>query len=386
MGLRGASDLIDATRTEADKNRVVSAAKAVQKAPTKDPQRDANEDPITAAQLAALDVQARVKVAQERVSQVKNKKKDDPLDMTTKTMITSAVSGIQDARESIDSAVTRVKAGGETLAAALNAVNSLQAKFKTASEKAGDAESALASATDKINEDLAARLKALGEELSGDPDANSQAQALLDALDKIAKPLAQTEARAREFAEKAGAIQKKAESTQTDVPGEVGEAESLFNSLTALAQEAQKRIKADPAPADAVGSVDVLVKLLTDNSADKPKQLIGELKKKDEWTATGDGNKARSYGNAEKLVGQAAAILKQVQAAASAQALEDKPPSTPGMGACPPLTMEFLVTLLNGLERNPNLRRIQRYLTSEVAEVPAPVPYTSNSKWLGSPH
>ncbi|MGI8425448.1 MAG: hypothetical protein ACR2M4_02400, partial [Actinomycetota bacterium] len=216
--------------------------------------------------------------------------------------------------------------------------------------------------------------------LTGDPNANSQAQALVDALDRIAKPLAQTQAKAKDFEEKARAIQKKAESTQSDVPGEVGEAESIFNSLTGLAQDSQQRITADSILVDAVGRVNELVGLLTDVNADKPTDLLKELKKKDQWTEAGDGNKGKSYVNAEKLVSQTAEILRRTQAAANV--VDYARSASPGMGAWPPLTMHVLLTLLKGLERNANLRRIQRYLTIEISEVPPPGAYKSNIDWL----
>lgn len=373
MGLRGASHLIEATQNEADKRCVVAAAQALQKAPIK--------DPMTLAQLDAARIQLKVKAALERVSQVKDKKKDDPLDGIIKTNITAAVSAVRDATELVDSAVTRVKGQGEMPAAALDATNSLQAKFKTASEKASDVEKALATAQDKVTtEDLASALKTLGDVLTGDPNANSQAQALVDALDRIAKPLAQTQAKAKDFEEKARAIQKKAESTQSDVPGEVGEAESIFNSLTGLAQDSQQRITADSILVDAVGRVNELVGLLTDVNADKPTDLLKELKKKDQWTEAGDGNKGKSYVNAEKLVSQTAEILRRTQAAANV--VDYARSASPGMGAWPPLTMHVLLTLLKGLERNANLRRIQRYLTIEISEVPPPGAYKSNIDWL----
>lgn len=367
LGLRGASDLLDATRDEEGKRKVMAAAQALQKPPA--------EDPILLAEIAALRVQRQVKDAQEKVSKAKDKKENDPLDEETKKNITSAVSAVRDAKTLADQAVARVKAGDEMLAAALDAANSLQTKINTASEKANDVEKALASAQDKVvTADLAAKLKALWEALAGDQDANSQAQTLVD---KITKPLAQTKATAKEFEEKSKKIQETAEKPQDKVPGAVAAAESLFNKFMELAKDAQKQIKADSNLADAIGSVNDLVKLLTDESADKPKKLLEALKKEDQWTAAGDG-KAKSYSDAEKLVEQAGEILKQVQA--TAKAVEDARAAVKKVSV-PPLTLEVLETILKGLERNANLRRIERYLTIEANEVESPGEYTPNNEW-----
>ncbi len=382
LGLRGASDLIDATRTAVGKRKVVTAAQAVQE--------EAAEDPLVLAQLAALRAQLEVKEGQEKAGQAKDelKEKDEnaALEPAARTTITSAVAAVRGAKALANEAVKRVKAGGDALSAALDAANSLQAKLKTASEKADKVEKALESAQDKVTQDLKDKTSAVADVLTGAPDACSQAEALVGALDKIAKPLAKTEAKAGEFKEKAEAIKEKSKSTQDDVPEEIEEAETLFNNLIELAQDAQKQIKADSTLAEVFEAVDELVKLLSDEGEDKPKKLLGDkkLKKKDQWITAGSEGKAKSHSDAEKLAEKAAEILEQVQA--SAKAVEDARAATTGTAVGPPLTMEVLDTILEGLERNANLRRVQRYLTEETAGVKAPRRYTSNVEWLnGTP-
>ena len=60
-------------------------------------------------------------------------------------------------------------------------------------------------------------VQALRNKLAEDPTAESQAKELVDALHKIAEPLATSEAKAKEFEDKVKALQEKAEERQTTV-------------------------------------------------------------------------------------------------------------------------------------------------------------------------
>jgi hypothetical protein len=333
------------------------------------------------AQLAALRAQLKVKDMGETASKVKGKKKDDD---TADIMF--ALTSVWDARKLVDNAHGQIKAGGDTLKDALDAANSLQAKLKTASAKADEVEKALKAVTDnKVSEQLQAALKALGETITTEPNADSQAQALVDAMDQIANPLLNTESKAKEFQEKVEEINKKAVSgAQTDVPQEVKDAETIFTALTALAQEAQTRIKADTSLEDATDDVNELVKLLTHNGEDKPKKILADtrLKARDQWIAVGEDNKAKAYGDAQKLAEQAKQILDLTQA--GAKAVKKARSKATSASAHPALTMEVLEVILVSLERNPNLRRIQRYLTLETEGVPKmECKYITNLRWLG---
>jgi hypothetical protein len=122
---------------------------------------------------------------------------------------------------------------------------------------------------------------------------------------------------------------------------------------------------------------------LTDAGEDKPKKLLGDerLKKKEQWTSAGDDNKAKAYEDGQKLFEQAEQTLTLVQA--GAKAVKEARAAAASAGAAPVLTMEVLETILRGLERNANLRRVQRYLTEETAEIPRPREYQLNIEWLG---
>jgi|GEM_PF-3413445 len=377
IGLRGASDLVDATKDEAGKLMVVLAAQAVQ--------ATVGEDPMPLAQLAALRAQLKVKAAQDKVDKVKGKTKanSDNLDG-----IAPALAAVRDAKTLVDEALKNVKGGGDALKDALDPANSLQAKFKSAGEKADETEKALKAVTDnKVSDDLEKALIALGAKLSGPPDANTQATDLTDALDEIANPLAETVQKAVAFQENAEAISKKAEAAvQPDgAPPEVKQAVDSLASLTSLAEAAQKQINADSSLEEVVVIMDKLVKLLTDEGDEMPKKLLGDekLNKKEQWTAaiSESDKKAKAYEDAQKLMERAQQILAQAREGEKTL-LKARSKASAATGGSPPLTPQVLGVILKGLERNPNLRRIQRYLTEETASIAQPREYRSNIDWL----
>ena len=206
-------------------------------------------------------------------------------------------------------------------------------------------------------------------------------------LDKIAQPLLETGQRAEEFQKKAEAIvqeaSKGARTAEPKVPTEVTDITGLLTKLTTSAENAKQRIGADATLADASDEVDALVKLLADDGDDKPKKLLSDdrLKKEDQWTAVGDDQKAKAYADAQKLVEVAKQISALVEAG-DAAIKKARATATLPSGA-PPLTMEILETILLGLEHNPNLRRIHRYLREATAEVmPSTSRNCTNVEWL----
>jgi hypothetical protein len=371
MGLRGASNLVDATKDPAGKLRVVLAAQTLRGTIV--------EDPIAPAQLAGMRAQLKVKDAQQKVSLVKGRQQNDSTDG-----IAAAMEAVRLAKWLVDDARDQVKAGGDKLTDALDAATVLHSTFKTISAKADEAGKELRAVTDnKVSESLKTALQALGDKFTED-DAK-QAETLVGELDKIAQPLLETGQMAREFQKKAEAIAQKATSVGTAVPTEVGDITKLLTKLTELAQNAKQRIGSDIILSDASDEVDTLVNLLTDDGENKPKKLLSDdrLNKVDQWTAVGDGQKAKAYADAQKLV----EVAKQISALVEAgdTAIKKARATATFPSAAPPLTMEILETILLGLEHDPNLRRIHRYLREATAEI---VPSTSrdrtNVEWLSS--
>jgi hypothetical protein len=362
---------VDATKDPAGKLRVVLAAQTLRGTIV--------EDPIAPAQLAGMRAQLKVKDAQQKVSLVKGRQQNDSTDG-----IAAAMEAVRLAKWLVDDARDQVKAGGDKLTDALDAATVLHSTFKTISAKADEAGKELRAVTDnKVSESLKTALQALGDKFTED-DAK-QAETLVGELDKIAQPLLETGQMAGEFQKKAEAIAQKATSVGTAVPTEVGDITKLLTKLTELAQNAKQRIGSDIILSDASDEVDTLVNLLTDDGENKPKKLLSDdrLNKVDQWTAVGDGQKAKAYADAQKLV----EVAKQISALVEAgdTAIKKARATATFPSAAPPLTMEILETILLGLEHDPNLRRIHRYLREATAEI---VPSTSrdrtNVEWLSS--
>jgi hypothetical protein len=382
MGLRGASDLIDATLDEAGKLRVVLAAQAIQ--------GKGAQDSLPLAQLAAMRVQLKVKDVQDKLAEL-NAKGIKANDLISEDLA-SAPAHVQEAKQLVDTAYEQVEVGGNTWEHALQSANSLQAKFKTVGEKADEVEKELKAITDnKVSDNLLSALKALGETITTEPTVVSQAQELIDALDQIANPLLKAESKAKEFQQKVEAISKLAESKQpSGVPQDVTRAAHLLSDLTDLAKKAQTQIKVDTSLRDAVDKVDELVKLLTDYSDGKPADLLGDTKLNlaGQWTGTGsDGKKAKAYEDAQKLA--EAELTKRILDLTQKGSLVVKTARAAATcaGAAPTLTMAVLEVILAGMERNPNLRRIQKYLTEETSDIPlikSKYKYKTNVEYVSS--
>jgi hypothetical protein len=356
MGLRGASDLVDATKDSAGKLRIVLAAQTIRGTVV--------EDPTSAAQLASLRAQLKVKEAQEKVSQVKGKKKGEGTED-----IATALETVRSAKLLVDCAHKEVKDGGDKLKGALDAATELQATVKIAGKKADEVDSALKAVTDnKVSEQLENALKTLGEKMTA--DVNTQAQSLVSELDKIAQPLSETESKAKEFLSKAEAISKEAEKeSHTQVPAVVAEAGELLTSLSTLAQAAKQRIETDTILSDAEDEVTALVKLLSDDGEDEPKKLLSDerLKKAEQWTSSDNKTKVRA--DAQKLVELAKEVLELIASGITA-ITKARAAATVTTGT-PALTMEILECMLLGLQYNSNLKRIHRYLLKTTQEVPS---------------
>ncbi len=375
IGLRGASDLIDATMDPAGKLRVVLAAQTLRGAIV--------EDPIPSAQLAGLRAQLKVKDVRQKVDEVKGKKKDDSTDN-----VTAALEAVRIARWLGDDAFDQVKNGGDRLKDALEAATDLKSAFNTVSAKADDVEKSLKAVTDgKVSDELATSLEALGQAYS--EDVVAKADALARALDRIAQPLLEVEQIARDFLTLAETIEREAKkkdgerSGQPNPPSEVNDAEGKLSELKRLAQAAKERISADAVLADSSEQIDTLIKLLTDEGQDKPQKLLGEerLKKESQWTEFGNDQMAKAHADAQKLAEGAKEMVALVEAGNTA--IKKARAAVTFPSATPPLTMEILETILCGLENNPNLRRIQRYLREATGEIPPSWsrPY-SNVEWL----
>ena len=359
MGLRGASTLKYATTSREGKLRVVLAAQAIQEI--------AGKDPIPPAQLATLRIKISSEDAQGKVTSIKDKKTSDTT--VEKTKIEAALESVNDSKELTDSAVALVKGGGDVLKPALESANSLQAKFTKASDYAESVKQELDSIKDdKVTDNLIATLKTLGETMTNDPDANSLAKTLVADLDKIATPMGDSKNKAQEFQEKAKVLKKMAEAVSDDVPKEVNKAENALTSLTEIAGNAQKQIKADIDLADAADQIEKLLTLL---GGDEVKNLFSkkQLKFKSNWTtkvSTSDA-KAKAHSDAEKLLEQAEEILKLVKSIAKKIGDIRKKGIKPG--PVPALTMEILETMLLGFERDANLQRIQLFLGADFGSV-----------------
>jgi len=380
MGLRGASDLLDAASDEKGRRTLVLAAKAVRSTPSR--------DPIPLAHVAALRAQIGVKDAQEKIEKARRETEgaQDPVKGIGGD-IESAVGAVRDAKASVDDALEKVEAGGHPLKGALDAATTLQTTLEAASERADKVEEALnAVEAESVSQALKDALEDLEESTS---KASSQAQNLADTTERIASPLVETVSKASSLREKAIEIRKKAEDgRQAEVPKEVHDAKTLHAELSGLAKDDQRRIQADPSLECAVGKVDKLVNLLTDDGALALEKLLGEggLEREERWTAAvADDDKAEAHKDAQELVTYAENILSTAEdgqeAVARARAI-----AAASAGEEPILTLEVLETMLRGLERNPNLRRIQRYLTKAASEVAPPRrEYVDNARWLLEP-
>ncbi len=375
IGLRGASDLVDATTNPADKLRVVLAAQTLRGAMV--------EDPIPLAQLAGLRAQLKVKDAQPKVADVKGRETGASTDN-----IAAALEAVRVARWLVDDAYDRVKNGGDSLKDAVAAATDLQSVFKTVSAKAVDVEASLQLITDaKVTEGLATSLQALGQAYSDDVAA--KANDLAKALDKVAQPLLEVEQKARELQTLAEIIEREAKKKQDEragqpnPPSEVNGAADKFSDLKASVQAAKDRIKADAVLADSSEKIDALLKLLTDEGVDKPEKLLSEerLKKESQWTEFGNDLMAKAHADAHRLVEAATEMLALIEAGNIAIKKARTAATFPS--ATPPLTMEILETILFGLEHNPNLRRIHRYLREATAEIPPSMSrQCTNVEWV----
>lgn len=376
IGLRGASDLIDATKDPEGKLRVVLAAQTVRGAMV--------EDPIPSAQLAGLRAQLKVKDARQKVDEVKAKQKDESTDG-----VAAALEAVRVARWLVNDASDQVKNGGDALKDALEAATDLKPAFNTVSAKADEVEKSLKAVTDsKVSDELATALQALRQAYT--EDVVARADALAKALDRIAQPLLEVEQKAKEFQILADTIEQAARKKQGErdgqpnPPGEVNQAADRLAKLKESTEAAKDRIKADAVlGASAVDDVDELLKLLADTGTDKPQILLSDdrLKKESQWTEYGNDQMAKAHADAQKLVEAAKQIVTLIDAGNTtikkSRAAATFPSSTP------PLTVEILETILCGLENNPNLRRIQRYLREATGEVPPSWSrHCSNVEWL----
>lgn len=387
IGIRGASDLIDAAKDDPSKRTIINAAKALQGSPV--------EDPTLLAQLSALQAQDVVKDVQDEVtclneqlekvkddSQGNGENNDAVLDENLKVNIETALSSVLKAKELVDYAHERVVAGGGKLNAALDASNKLQAKFTTAEIEVNAVKEALEKSSDKDAKDLKKTFDSLTDAITN-PDAKKQVEKLVDDLNNIAKPLATSKDEATKFKGKADELLKKSEELTSDlsnVPEEVEEAIELFETLTQKGKKAQEQIQADSALSDAVDEVNKLVNLLTSENKDNPRKLLEAMNKVEQWKVASNLNKAKCYSDAVKLVKKAGNILDLVQT--TTDAVEEAKAKIAGATTDPPLTRHVLDTILNGLERNPNLRRVQRYLTMAANQVKKPAKYETNNEWL----
>lgn len=366
MGLRGATDLLDAANEPGGVKRIVSAAKAIGDFTA--------EDPISSAQLAALRASLKVKDAQEKIKQVSdNVSKDENKEKEFKDFksdIESAVKLAQESKTLADTAQEKVKAGGDVLKSALDAATSLQARFKGLGEKAGTVTEKMKEVDDKkkLSElsDLKSAISTLNQETTKDPDAKSLAKTLVDALDKIEQPLMEVETSARGLEDQINSLKTSSDGATDpiNVPEKVGKA---LDELKTKAENAQKFIKEDVALADVTGDMDKLVGLLTDDSDNKLKKLTKKDKVEKEEAA--------------KLVELVKELQNHIKPVKEAIALARA--KAAGAGTLPPLTQEVLEVLLSGMEKNANLRRVYRYLTHETMEISKPaVKYLGNAKFI----
>lgn len=366
MGLRGATDLLDAAHEPGGAKRIVTAAKAIGESTA--------EDPISSAQLAALRANLKMKDTQDKVKQVsENVSKDENKDKTLKDFksdIESAVNLVQESKVLSDTALEKVKAGNDILKDAVDAATSLQARFKGLDEKAQKVTEKMkeVDVSKKLSElsELKSAINTLSQETTKDPDAKSLVKTLVDSLDKIEQPLTDVETAAKSLEDQIDALKTSADGStdSVSIPQAVKDA---LKKLTETTQSAQKSIQADTTLADVVGDMDKLTSLLTDEGEGKLKKSMEKEKITKEEAAT-----------LVKLTKELWEHIKPVKAAiALARA------KAAGAGTVPPLTQEVLEVLLSGMEKNANLRRVYRYLTHETMEIGKPaIEYVNNKTFL----
>lgn len=366
LGLRGATDLLDAAHEPGGVKRIVTAAKAIGESEA--------EDPISSAQLAALRANLKIKDTQDKVKQVSdNVAKDENKDKTLKDFksdIESAVSLVQESKVLSDTVLEKVKAGNDILKDAVDAATSLQARFKGLDEKAQKVTEQMkeVDVSKKLSElsELKSAISVLSQETTKDPDAKSLVKTLVDSLDKIEQPLTDVETAAKAFEDQINALKASADGS-TDSVSIPQATKDAFKKLAETAQSAQKSIKADSTLADVVGDMDKLASLFTDESEGKLKKLVEKEKTTKEESAT--------------LVELTKEIWEHIKTVTESVSLARA--KAAGAGTVPPLTQEVLEVLLSGMEKNANLRRIYRYLTHETMEVGRPVvEYVNNRTFL----
>lgn len=368
LGLNSATKLLDFTADECGKQTLLVAAESVQGS-------TAAENPLPAAQLAALCAKIQVGQAKEdadaAVEAIKNKNKDDTLDDDSEKKIRAAVEAVATAKKKGDEAHTKVSSGGETLKHAADAANDLQSALKIVHEDNAQKvqeELETAGQNKKFTEDL---LKSVREQLGKAFDttkAVDKAEALVEKLDRIARPLEETQEKVETFREACKTVLDEVQKADNykdtaEVPTTVteAEAEDKRKKLHAEAKDnATPVLEADSALQEAQERVKEVVDLLEDDQdADKPAKLIEALTTTEQWAKD---KQAETTEKAKKLFEHADGILETVKAAA--KAVEDAR-SADKPAATSPLTLEVLETIRACLGSYNSLERVRRYRTKE---------------------
>lgn len=382
IGMRNASDLIYFCETEVGKRTVINAAAAVQV------KGEAAADPLPQAQLAALKARIKVDSAQTDSEAVKTLLgTDTSISDEKKKKIENAMEVVREAKELVDDAQQKIKAGGSLLSSALDDANNLQAKLKSAVDDTDELEKKIKEGT--VNDTLKNALKTFGESLSGagDNDGKTLSKTLIEKLDQIEKPLSASQTKAEEFQKAAKAVQTdaeggKKESVPQEGPESVVSAAGKLTELTTLLENAKKTLDEDDSLSDPAAKIEELLSSIKDNETDgKPLKLIEKLKESDQWTKENSDKHAVAITLAASLVTECETIVKTITDAAKAVDTARLEALAPASSQNPPLTMEILETLLVGLERQGNIRQVERFKIGDSRLSRPPESYTRMKEW-----
>lgn len=376
VGLRGATDLLDAASNEAGKVRLLAAIGSLQSANA--------EDGLLKVQAAALRAHLATDQASRAVCAFKDQAAGAALGANGKTTLKAALAGVRLAGERIDDAAGLLQKPADALAAAKKPAQDLLAQTKSVLALVKPVEEALKTAQDQYTAELVKSLQDLYKSLAdGSSSAIQLSQNLVDLLDRLAAPFSESDKLAVAFTEKCKEILKQAETAPAGPPAVVSEAAALQNQLL-KALEAAKEILPKSSVSDTrLQTADQLIEGMTSSEESALKAILAKLTEPASWEAEPGAQKIKGFALADQLAQKSAALQEQIQAAARISGVE----SSPVVGDSPAvLSRAALETMLTGLERNSNLRRIQRYLTLETNEIERPGKYIDNNEWaLGRP-